>query len=183
MDCNESSGGHVPLKLIDDLIKAGWEVLAGDFQESAYAEWKQRAYCCLEALLGPRHYYTVSLTTRVTQAQETNLLAGTGILTAARDLIFRERSASGEAGTGNYKVRSRESVSGPGGRMMRRDHGIFRSILNVTDRDVVEIETLAAYREEAASIVRKVLERQEVDSVDELDALTLKNLVGFLQTM
>lgn len=183
MDCKESTGSHVPLKLIDDLINAGWEVLDGGFRESSYAEWKEKAYGCLEALLGPKHYYTVSLTTRVTQARETNLLAGTGILSAARDLIFRERLKPVKDGVSTEKMRSRESVPVHGGRTMRPDQGIFRSILNVTDRDLAEIETLAAYREEVASIVRKVLERKEVSSLEELDGLTLKNLVGFLQTL
>ena len=75
MNCAEPYVGHVPPKLIDELISAGWEVLAGEFTETAYADWKQKAHDCLKALLGPDHYYTVSLDTRVTKARETNMLA------------------------------------------------------------------------------------------------------------
>jgi hypothetical protein len=122
----------------------------------------------------------VSLNTRVTKARETNLLAGTGILTAARDLIFRERLKPEAKGVDYENNRPWEAVSVLGGRMMRGNQGMFRSLLNVTDRDVAEIEILAADKEEIASIVRRVLERKEVNSLDDLDGLTLKNLIGFL---
>ena len=66
---------------------------------------------------------------------------------------------------------------------MRRNGGLFRSVLNVTDKDMADIETLAADREEVATIVRHVLDRKEVRSLEDLDGLTLKNLIGFLKML
>ncbi len=183
MDLNRASTDHVPLKLIDDLIDAGWNVLTGGFNDTAYEKWREKAHGCLETLLGPEHYYTVSLNTRVTKSRETNLLAGTGILTAARDLICRERVEPVAADVKHERVRQREANSRLGSRVMREGRGMFRSLLNVTDKDVAEIEIMAADKEEVATIVKRVLERKKVDSVNDLDGLTLKNLIGFLHTL
>ncbi|MDQ7785576.1 MAG: hypothetical protein RDU20_22035, partial [Desulfomonilaceae bacterium] len=60
MGSKVSCTGHVPLELIDELIDAGWDVLTGEFNETAYVEWRKRAHGCLKTLLGPKHFYTVS---------------------------------------------------------------------------------------------------------------------------
>lgn len=40
---------------IDDLIKAGWNVLRSDFDLDAFEDWRMKASLCVNALLGPDH--------------------------------------------------------------------------------------------------------------------------------
>ena len=42
-------------RLIDELIDAGWTVIETDFDEKAFARWRQSAYDCVAALLAPDH--------------------------------------------------------------------------------------------------------------------------------
>lgn len=42
-------------KRIDDMIEAGWHVLASDFAPEAFDQWRAEASKCLSALLGPDH--------------------------------------------------------------------------------------------------------------------------------
>jgi hypothetical protein len=72
-------------KRIDDLIEAGWHVLNSDFDTEAFQHWKKQAFNCLSALLGPDHTYTLYFKNYVREAEEKNLLAGGGILTAAKE--------------------------------------------------------------------------------------------------
>jgi hypothetical protein len=43
---------------IDKVIEAGWHVLDSDFDCTALQNWRQRAFECMNALLGPDHANT-----------------------------------------------------------------------------------------------------------------------------
>lgn len=52
MDLEERLPSPVPLELIDELIAAGWRVLASDFEEDAFLQWRDKTKRCLKALSG-----------------------------------------------------------------------------------------------------------------------------------
>jgi hypothetical protein len=70
---------------IDDLIEAGRGVLDSDFDPVAFQCWRQRAFDCLTALVGPDHVYTKHFANFVRQGGKTDLLAAAGILSAAQE--------------------------------------------------------------------------------------------------
>jgi hypothetical protein len=72
---------------IDNLIEAGWNVLDSDFDRSAFADWRRKALDCVAALLGPSHAYTGYFRDFVDEAETKSLLAGEGILVAAKEQI------------------------------------------------------------------------------------------------
>ncbi len=71
-------------KRIDELIEAGWEVLRSDFDERAFLNWKKRAVDCLTDLVGSEHMYTAYFKDFVTAADSRKVLAGSGLLFAAK---------------------------------------------------------------------------------------------------
>lgn len=72
---------------IDDLIQAGWHVLDTDFDEKAFQNWKRQAFTCLSALLGPDHIYTQRFNDYVRQSDQKQVMAGGGLLVAAKEEI------------------------------------------------------------------------------------------------
>jgi hypothetical protein len=80
----------VPEKRIDDLIEAGWHVLYSDFDAIAFRDWRNKAFACLHALLGPDHMYTRSFRRPVQEPAESSLLVGGGILTAAKETVVNQ---------------------------------------------------------------------------------------------
>ena len=60
---------------IDDLIEAGWGVVASDFDPIAFHHWRRSAFDCLTAMFGPDHVYTKHFAKLVRQGVETDLLA------------------------------------------------------------------------------------------------------------
>ena len=69
---------------IDELIKAGWEVVDSDYDPVAFQHWRLKAFECLTAMFGPGHVYTKYFRDFVQQGRRTNVLAGGGVLTAAK---------------------------------------------------------------------------------------------------
>jgi hypothetical protein len=55
-------------KRIDNLIEAGWHVLASDFDPVAFDHWRAEASKCVRALLGPDHVDTRAFTEHVYNA-------------------------------------------------------------------------------------------------------------------
>ena len=68
---------------IESLIETGWDVIRTDVDPRPFNAWRQRALDCLSGLLGNDHAYTRYFSTRILRANETDLLAGLGVLTAA----------------------------------------------------------------------------------------------------
>lgn len=78
--------------LIDGLIQAGWYVLESNFDERAFLHWKQSASLCLGDPLGKDHVYVRFLQDYVRQVEKRDLLAGEGILSAAREEVVKRSS-------------------------------------------------------------------------------------------
>ena len=70
---------------LDELIKAGWEVVDSDFDPLAFQHWRLKAFQCLAAMFGPDHVYTRHFENLVRQGGKTDLLAAGGILSAAKE--------------------------------------------------------------------------------------------------
>ena len=79
------------LKKLDDLIETAWQVVNTDFDAGAIYQWKKQAFDFLSENLGPDHYYTQYFKNCVDELEQENLLAGGGILTAAKEEI-RQKS-------------------------------------------------------------------------------------------
>jgi hypothetical protein len=89
---------------LDELIRAGRNVLATDFNEASFREWQRQALVCISAICGPDHTYTEYFRNRVRKAEEQNVLTGVGLLTAAR-LQPRESSPAAQAeGNGSIRI-------------------------------------------------------------------------------
>ena len=82
---------------IDDLIKAGWNVIDSDFDLVAFLRWRRSAFDCLTDMLGPDHVYTRHFESLVRQGRKIDRLAGVDVLTAAEQQTARNRP--GPAGT------------------------------------------------------------------------------------
>ncbi len=73
------------LKRLDDLIETAWQVVNTDFDPGAMYQWKKQAFDYLAENLGHDHYYTQYFKNCVEELEQQNLLAGSGILTAAKE--------------------------------------------------------------------------------------------------
>jgi hypothetical protein len=69
----------------DDLIKTAGEVIESDFDPTEFVKWRKQAVLCLTDLLGAEHFYTLSFRDYVQQAEARSVLAGKGLLFAARE--------------------------------------------------------------------------------------------------
>jgi hypothetical protein len=104
---------------IDDVIEAGWGVLASDFDPVAFQLWRRRAFKCLTALVGPDHVYTRHFERFVRQEGEADLLLASGILSAAKEQAYCTRQRPDKA---NGNVRSAPLTEQIGGPINRRNH-------------------------------------------------------------
>ncbi len=93
--------------LLDELIKAGWEVLESDFDPAAFQRWRVKAYKCLSAMFGPNHIYTKYFESFVEQGDTKNVLAADGVLIAAKAESMRHLTSS------YLRDQSRDSRSQP----------------------------------------------------------------------
>lgn len=73
------------LEKLDDLIETAWRVVNTDFDPGAIYQWKKQAFDYLAENLGHDHYYTQYFKNCVEELEQQNLLAGGGILTAAKE--------------------------------------------------------------------------------------------------
>ena len=76
---------------IDDLIEAGWGVLDSDFDPIVFAHWRLRVFDCLKDILGSDHVYTRQFENFVRKGTKTDLIAATGIMSAAKQRITGDR--------------------------------------------------------------------------------------------
>jgi hypothetical protein len=71
------------MESLNDLILIASTILDNGFDLQTFLEWKRVASALLLGILGPSHYYTLSFS-RFSEASSIGLLAGMGILEAAR---------------------------------------------------------------------------------------------------
>jgi len=76
---------------IDSLIEAGWYMLDSNFDPIAFQSWRRRVLECLTDLLGPDHTYSNHFKHLHDQNEKMSCLAGSGILTAAREEVAQGR--------------------------------------------------------------------------------------------
>lgn len=69
---------------IGELIENAWRVLETDCDAISFQDWKREASGCLTDLLGSDHTYTRYFNDCVRDAKTRSILAGGGILEAAR---------------------------------------------------------------------------------------------------
>ncbi|MCA1961905.1 MAG: hypothetical protein LDL33_14065 [Desulfomonile sp.] len=74
---------------LNNLITSAQVLLDGGFDVDAFLAWRELAYMCLLGLLGPMHYYTKTFAQFTRHPDERGLLAGGGLLTAAREHIVK----------------------------------------------------------------------------------------------
>ncbi len=72
---------------LNDLINIAQFILDNGFDPQAFLTWKEAAFICLLGLLGPLHFYTRSFGRVTGRTDEKGLLAGEGLLIAAREEI------------------------------------------------------------------------------------------------
>lgn len=79
---------------IDDLIQAGLQYLSEGFDQRAFDDWRGRATDCLRAVFGRDHTYIRYFSKYVKSSRVTDLLAGKGILVAAREVVASKKRLS-----------------------------------------------------------------------------------------
>lgn len=75
------------MESLNDLINYAQFILDNGFDLQTFLTWKEAAFICLLALLGPLHFYTRSFGRVTGRTDEKGLLAGEGLLIAAREEI------------------------------------------------------------------------------------------------
>lgn len=81
---------------LNNLIASAQVLLDSGFDVDAFLSWRELAFLCLLGLLGPMHYYTKTFAQFTQRPDEKGLLAGGGLLTAAREHIAKTASSPSE---------------------------------------------------------------------------------------
>ena len=80
------------MESLNELIGLAQVILDSGFDLQAFLTWRELSFLCLLGLVGPLHYYTKSFGRFTGQADERSLLAGEGLLVAAREEITKDAS-------------------------------------------------------------------------------------------
>jgi hypothetical protein len=73
------------MESLNELIGLARAILDTRFDIQAFLTWRELSFLCLLGLLGPLHHYTKSFCRFTEQPNELALLAGEGLLYAARE--------------------------------------------------------------------------------------------------
>ena len=74
---------------LNDLINAAQMLLDSGFDIQAFLSWQTLAFLALLSLLGPFHYYTQNFKRLTSEKTAQGLLAGEGLLVAARENFLK----------------------------------------------------------------------------------------------
>jgi hypothetical protein len=74
---------------LNELIMAAQALLDGNFDIQAFLGWQTLAFLTLLSLLGPFHYYTQNFKKLTSEKTPRGLLAGEGVLVAAREHFLK----------------------------------------------------------------------------------------------
>ncbi len=77
------------MESLNDLIMAAQSLLDGSFDIQAFLSWQALAFLALLSLLGPFHYYTQNFKRLTSEQTPRGLLAGEGLLVAAREQFLK----------------------------------------------------------------------------------------------
>ncbi len=75
------------MEYLNDLINAAQAILDSGFDVQAFFNWKELALLALLGMLGPLHYYTQTFKQVTSDQDSLALLAGEGVLMAAKEEI------------------------------------------------------------------------------------------------
>ena len=99
---------------LQDLIRAAWNVMDGDFGEAAIVDWRRKALAYLAEMFGPDHHYCREFEQSLGRSNRLNILAGEGVLEAAKAVTENETAAHESVQAQATISRARESlVRGP----------------------------------------------------------------------
>ncbi|MGB6066628.1 MAG: hypothetical protein WBG50_17625 [Desulfomonilaceae bacterium] len=77
------------MEYLNDLIRAAQAILDSGFDVQSFLGWKEVALLTLLGLLGPLHYYTRTFKQNTSAQNPLSLLAGEGILMAAKEEMLK----------------------------------------------------------------------------------------------
>lgn len=80
------------MEYLNELINIAQTILDTGFDAQAFLRWEAAAFLALLTLLGPFHYYTRNFKRLTSENGAVGLLAGEGILIAAREEILKASS-------------------------------------------------------------------------------------------
>lgn len=81
------------MESLNELIMAAQVLLDGSFDVQAFLGWQTLAFLTLLSLLGPFHYYTQNFKKITSEKTPRGLLAGEGVLVAAREQFLKAAGA------------------------------------------------------------------------------------------
>jgi hypothetical protein len=99
------------MESLNDLIKLAQFILDNGFDIQTFLTWKEAAFICLLGLLGPLHFYTRSFGQVTGRTDEKGLLAGEGLLIAAREEIVAGATNKTALSGGKASSRSRQFLA------------------------------------------------------------------------
>jgi len=73
------------LESVNQLISLAQSILDSGFDPQAFLNWQILAFSALLGILGPYHYYTQNFRRLTSEKNPRSLLAGEGILMAAKE--------------------------------------------------------------------------------------------------
>jgi hypothetical protein len=99
------------MESLNELINLAQFILDNGFDPQAFMTWKEAAFVCLLGLLGPLHFYTRSFGRVTGRTDEKGLLAGEGLLIAAREEIAAALTNETASSGGNASAGSRQFLA------------------------------------------------------------------------
>jgi hypothetical protein len=81
------------MDMLLDLINLAQGMLENGFDSQIFQDWEFLAFLVLLASLGPFHYYTQNFKRLTAQKNQQALLAGEGILIAAKETLSQQRGS------------------------------------------------------------------------------------------
>jgi hypothetical protein len=77
------------LESLNQLISLAQSILDSGFDPQAFLNWQILAFAALVGILGPYHYYTQNFKRLTSDKNPRSLLAGEGVLMAAKEQIAK----------------------------------------------------------------------------------------------
>jgi hypothetical protein len=96
---------------LNELINLAQFILDNGFDPQTFLTWKEAAFICLLGLLGPLHFYTRNFGRVTGRTDEKGLLAGEGLLIAAREEIIGAVTNSSAPSGGTVSTSSRQFLA------------------------------------------------------------------------
>lgn len=99
------------MESLNELINLAQLILDNGFDPQTFLTWKEAAFICLLGMLGPLHFYTRNFGRVTGRTDEKGLLAGEGLLIAAREEIVGAVTNSSAPPGGTVSTSSHEFLA------------------------------------------------------------------------